>query len=106
RVAAIRGLARAVREGALDLGAHASLETAVAALVALPGFGDWTAQYVALRGLGEPDAFPAGDLGVRKALAIDGVLARERDAVARAEPWRPWRGYAVVALWTHDTVET
>ena len=105
RIRAIHGLARAVAEGALDLTAHASLESAVEALVALPGIGDWTAQYIALRGLGEPDAFPAGDLGVRKSLAHDGVLASEKDAVARAEAWRPWRGYAVISLWTHGTPE-
>ncbi len=105
RIAAIRGLAAAVAGGALDLGAHASLDDAVAALTALPGIGDWTAQYIALRGLGEPDAFPAGDLGVRKALGAGGRLASEREATKRAEAWRPWRGYAVIALWldlAHD----
>ena len=102
RIRAIHCLARAVAERSLDLGAHDSLEGAVAALVALPGIGDWTANYIALRGLGEPDAFPAGDLGVRKALARNGKLASEQEAVRRAEPWRPWRGYAVIALWTHE----
>jgi AraC family transcriptional regulator of adaptative response / DNA-3-methyladenine glycosylase II len=62
----------------------------------LPGIGEWTAQVVAMRALGDPDAFPAGDLGVRKALG--GVSARE--AEARAERWRPWRAYAVMHLWT------
>lgn len=61
----------------------------------LPGIGPWTAQYVALRALGEPDAFPASDLGIMKALG----LSRARDVLARAEPWRPWRGYAAVHLW-------
>jgi len=101
RLAAIRALARAVADGSLELGAHDSLDAAVAALTALPGIGDWTAQYIALRALGEPDAFPAGDLGVRKALAApDGALPAVKAAIARAEPWRPWRGYAVIALWT------
>jgi AraC family transcriptional regulator, regulatory protein of adaptative response / DNA-3-methyladenine glycosylase II len=102
RVAAIRSLARAVDGGTLDLDAHGSLDDAVATLTALPGIGDWTAQYIALRALGEPDAFPAGDLGVRKALARDGRPASQREAVTRAEAWRPWRGYAVIALWTHS----
>ena len=66
-----------------------------AALLELPGIGDWTAQYVAMRALGAPDAFPAGDLGVRKAL---GGLP-PKAAIARAETWRPWRSYAVMHLW-------
>jgi AraC family transcriptional regulator, regulatory protein of adaptative response / DNA-3-methyladenine glycosylase II len=67
-----------------------------AALLALPGIGDWTAQYVAMRALGAPDAFPAGDLGIRKAMGDD--LA-PRAQIARAEAWRPWRAYAVMHLW-------
>jgi AraC family transcriptional regulator of adaptative response / DNA-3-methyladenine glycosylase II len=100
RSVAIRALARAVADGALDLDA-ASLDDVIAALTALPGIGDWTAQYIALRALGEPDAFPAGDLGVRKALAHNGRLASPRETMARAERWRPWRSYAVIALWAH-----
>jgi AraC family transcriptional regulator of adaptative response / DNA-3-methyladenine glycosylase II len=61
----------------------------------IPGVGDWTAEYVAMRALHDPDAFPAGDLGVRRAL---GDLSA-RDAAARAEAWRPWRSYAVMHLW-------
>jgi AraC family transcriptional regulator, regulatory protein of adaptative response / DNA-3-methyladenine glycosylase II len=99
RITAIRSFARAVAEHRLDLGAHASLDDAITALTALPGFGDWTAQYIALRALGEPDAFPAGDLGVRKALAHHGRLPSARETESRAEAWRPWRGYAVIALW-------
>lgn len=64
--------------------------------VALPGIGDWTAQYVAMRALHEPDAFPASDLGIRKALG--GISPRA--ALQRAEAWRPWRSYAVIHLWT------
>ena len=100
RAAALRGFAAAVASGALDLGAFRDLDDAVAKLVALPGIGDWTAQYLAMRALGEPDAFPAGDLGVRQALAVRGALPSERDVRARAERWRPWRSYAVLALWT------
>lgn len=83
--------ARAVADGTVDLespdvaGVHA-------ALLAIPGIGPWTAEYVALRGLHWRDAFPAADLGVRKALGV-------RDATAEAEAWRPWRGYAVMHLW-------
>ena len=62
----------------------------------IPGVGDWTAEYVAMRALHDPDAFPAGDLGVRRAL---GDLSA-REASARAEAWRPWRSYAVMHLWS------
>lgn len=100
RAEAIRGLAAAVAERRLDFAALHGLDDAVARLKELPGIGDWTAQYVAMRALGEPDAFPAGDLGVRKAIARGGRLPGERETIARAERWRPWRAYAVIALWT------
>ena len=100
RAAALRGFAAAVAGGSLDLGAFRDLDDAVAKLTALPGIGDWTAQYLAMRALGEPDAFPAGDLGVRQALQRSGRLPSERETRERAERWRPWRAYAVLALWT------
>ncbi|HEY0133702.1 MAG TPA: AlkA N-terminal domain-containing protein, partial [Nannocystis sp.] len=68
----------------------------VTTLTALPGIGDWTAQYLVLRALHHPDAFPAGDLVLRKALGD----SSEKAARARAEAWRPWRAYAVMHLWT------
>jgi AraC family transcriptional regulator of adaptative response / DNA-3-methyladenine glycosylase II len=97
RVTALRALAGAVTEGSLDFGAPA--EEATAALAALPGFGPWTAQYVALRALGEPDAFPAADLVLRRMAAANGVPLTARALEAQAEAWRPWRGYAVLHLW-------
>jgi AraC family transcriptional regulator, regulatory protein of adaptative response / DNA-3-methyladenine glycosylase II len=106
RANAVQTFARAVANGSLDLVTPRPLEEHVAALTALPGIGDWTAQYLAMRALGEPDAFPAGDLGVRQALARaaagggSGELPSERAVLARAEAWRPWRAYAVIALWT------
>ncbi len=100
RAAALRGFAAAVASGELDLGAFRDLDDAVERLRTLPGIGDWTAQYLAMRALGEPDAFPAGDLGVRQALARGDRLPSEREVRARAERWRPWRAYAVLALWT------
>jgi len=99
RIAAIRGFARAVGDGTLDLGAARDLDDTVATLTQLPGVGPWTAHVIAMRALGEPDAFPAGDLGVRQALARNGRMPSEREATARAERWRPWRSYAVLALW-------
>jgi len=97
RVGALRALAQATTEGALDL--TAPVEEVTAALVALPGLGDWTAQYVALRALGEPDAFPAADLVLRRAAAAGGAPLTARALASRAEVWRPWRGYAVLHLW-------
>jgi AraC family transcriptional regulator of adaptative response / DNA-3-methyladenine glycosylase II len=93
-------IARAVRDGRVVFDATGDAEAIVLSLTALPGIGPWTAHYVALRGLGEPDAFPAGDLGLRKALAAQGrpPLA-EQDLARRAEAWRPWRGYAALHLW-------
>jgi AraC family transcriptional regulator of adaptative response / DNA-3-methyladenine glycosylase II len=99
RAETIRGLARAVAGGALVLDAALGLDDAVARLRALPGIGEWTAQYVAMRGLGEPDAFPAGDLGVRKALGNGHGLPSEAAVSRAAEAWRPWRAYAVMHLW-------
>ncbi|HEY3447586.1 MAG TPA: AlkA N-terminal domain-containing protein [Myxococcales bacterium] len=101
RAEAIRGLASAVAGGRIDFAAMRSLDESIAALRALPGFGAWTAHYVALRGLGEPDAFPAGDLGLRRALARGRELPSERAVRESAEPWRPWRAYAAFALWSH-----
>lgn len=105
RVAALRSLARAVADGSVELSAADGLDAFVERLSALPGIGPWSAHYLAMRALGEPDAFPAGDLGVRKALATGERLPSERDVIARAERWRPWRAYAVLALWTGHAPE-
>jgi AraC family transcriptional regulator of adaptative response / DNA-3-methyladenine glycosylase II len=102
RAAALRGFAAAVAEGALRLEELGSAEEAEARLVKLPGIGPWTAQYIAMRAVHDPDAFPAGDLVVRQALARGGKLPSERDVKARAERWRPWRAYATLALWAHQ----
>ncbi len=97
RADALRSLAGAASEGALDFGAP--VEEVVAALEALPGLGSWTAQYVALRALGEPDAFPAADLVLRRMAGASGEALTTRALQTRAEAWRPWRGYAVLHLW-------
>lgn len=96
RARSLLALARAVAEGSVRLDGHMGVDETMAALEALPGIGPWTAHYVAMRALRWPDAFPASDLGIRKALG--GVTAKE--AAARAERWRPWRSYAVLHLWT------
>ena len=64
-----------------------------------PGIGDWTAQYIAMRALGEPDAFPAADLGIIKALQEGGTRPTPKQVRRRAEAWRPWRAYAAIYLW-------
>lgn len=97
RAAALRELARAAASGRLDFGAPAG--EVAAALTALPGLGEWTAQYVALRGLGDPDAFPAADVVLRSMAAGSGGAPTARALEARAEAWRPWRGYAALHLW-------
>ena len=96
RGAAIAALAGAVAGGALPLDGTLPLETLVEKLCALPGIGSWTAQYLGMR-LGEPDAFPAGDLWLRRALDTD-----ERGLLARAEAWRPFRAYAAMHLWQSE----
>lgn len=98
RAASVRALAAAVDDGHLALGPGQRLDEFVAGISALPGIGAWTAHYVALRALGHPDAFPAGDLVLRQVLGRDGRLS-ERAAEARSQIWRPWRAYAVLHLW-------
>ena len=97
RVRALQALAEAVTRGTVDFGAPT--EEVAAALVALPGVGPWTASYVALRALGEPDAFPVGDLVLRRMASPNGALLAPRALEERAERWRPWRGYATLHLW-------
>ncbi len=92
RAASLVALAEATARGELRLDGQLPVEEALQQLERLPGIGPWTSHYVALRALHWPDAFPAGDLGVKKAL---GSRAAER-----AESWRPWRAYAVMHLWT------
>jgi len=99
RVAALGALARAVAAGQLDLEGGQAPEEVRRRLLALPGIGPWTADYVLLRALGEPDAFPAGDLGLRRALGQPGQPLTPRDLDERAKAWQPWRGYAALLLW-------
>jgi AraC family transcriptional regulator of adaptative response / DNA-3-methyladenine glycosylase II len=100
RAAAVLSFAGAVADGKVRLDASIGLDELVAALCELPGIGPWTAHYIAMRACGEPDAFPAGDLGLRRSAAGDGVRPSERDLLARAEAWRPWRAYAAMHLWS------
>jgi AraC family transcriptional regulator of adaptative response / DNA-3-methyladenine glycosylase II len=105
RAEALKALARAVAGGSIDF--SSSVEEVSAAMTALPGIGDWTAQYVALRALGDPDALPADDLVLKRRAGPPGSSTANRsrsgltarELVGRAEAWQPWRSYAVMHLW-------
>jgi AraC family transcriptional regulator, regulatory protein of adaptative response / DNA-3-methyladenine glycosylase II len=95
RAQTLRAWARHAASGLLHFPPGTPLETAVRRLREISGVGEWTAHYVALRALRYPDAFPAADLGLRKAAGLD----RPQDLVARSLAWRPWRAYAAMHLW-------
>ena len=102
RQAAIMALATEVAAGRIALHAGADVAATMAALTALPGFGDWTANYIAMRCLRWPDAFVAGDVALHKALGLDRSQSPTRlakEAEAQSQVWRPWRSYAVVRAW-------
>ncbi|MFC5491030.1 AlkA N-terminal domain-containing protein [Dokdonella soli] len=98
RAATIRGLAQAVLEGRVQFRAEQPLAAFERDLVALPGIGPWTAHYIAMRALAQPDAFPAADLILRRA-AGQGRTLGTRELEGLSEEWRPWRAYAVMLLW-------
>jgi AraC family transcriptional regulator, regulatory protein of adaptative response / DNA-3-methyladenine glycosylase II len=93
------GIATAVAERRISLHPAADVSATVAALKALPGIGDWTAQYIAMRALRWPDAFPAADVALWKALGVEKSSKAARQAEALSQAWRPWRSYAVIRAW-------
>jgi AraC family transcriptional regulator of adaptative response / DNA-3-methyladenine glycosylase II len=95
RAKTIVGMARAIADGKLSLMPNADIEATLEKLRALPGIGEWTAQYLAMRALAWPDAFPHTDLGVMRSLGE----RNPKRVLALAEAWRPWRAYAVLHLW-------
>lgn len=99
RAATLRTLSAAVADGRVHFGAGQRIGDFVQAFTALPGLGPWTAQYVAMRALHHPDAFPAGDLVLQQMLGGDGGRLSERATEAVSQAWRPWRAYAVLHLW-------
>ena len=99
RAATIRAVASAVASGELRFDTAPGLEEIVDRLMAVPGIGSWTAHYVAMRAFGEPDAFPASDLGLRRAASHTRRPLPERELARVAEHWRPWRAYAAMHLW-------
>ena len=99
RAGTIRAFAKAVTEGRVAFSSVANVEGFQTRLRELPGIGDWTAQYIAMRALGDPDAFPASDLGLLRASSLGNQL----ELAERAEAWRPWRAYAAMYLWESPT---
>jgi AraC family transcriptional regulator of adaptative response / DNA-3-methyladenine glycosylase II len=82
------------------------IDEAIAKLLSVPGIGDWTAQYIALRAIREVDAFPASDVGLlRGAMKVFGEVVTAKSLAQRAEEWRPWRAYAAQHLWAADTTK-
>jgi AraC family transcriptional regulator of adaptative response / DNA-3-methyladenine glycosylase II len=104
RAAALSSLAAAVVADPLIFGPRRGLDEAIAQLRSLSGIGEWTAQYIAMRELREPDAFPTGDIGLLRAMAdAQGRRPTPAGLLARAERWRPWRAYAALHLWASET---
>lgn len=102
RAATLLAVAKFAADGGLDIAPGASLDDTVKKLKEVRGIGEWTAQYIALRALRFPDAFPAGDLGLQKAAGAvgnDGEKISEGQLLVRAKNWSPWRGYAALLLW-------
>jgi AraC family transcriptional regulator of adaptative response / DNA-3-methyladenine glycosylase II len=95
RAETIRALSRAVASGKIDFEGVIDTEKFLRSLCEIPGIGKWTAQYVAMRALREPDAFPSSDLGLLRALKLKSY----RELESRADAWRPWRAYAAMYLW-------
>jgi AraC family transcriptional regulator of adaptative response / DNA-3-methyladenine glycosylase II len=96
----VTGLVAALADGSVVLNAGCDWDAARDQLLALPGIGPWTAEVIAMRGLGDPDAFPASDLGLRLAAEQLGLPTDHRELTARSRRWRPWRSYATQHLWT------
>jgi 3-methyladenine DNA glycosylase/8-oxoguanine DNA glycosylase len=91
--------------GDFSLRADQSLEQFRKEFSAVKGIGEWTVQYVAMRGLGIVDSFPAKDLGIIKALTVEGQKPKEKEILKRAEDWSPYRAYAALCLWRLNTME-
>jgi AraC family transcriptional regulator of adaptative response / DNA-3-methyladenine glycosylase II len=102
RRATVTAVASAALEDPLLFRRRASAEDTVSRLRAIRGVGEWTAQYIALRGAREPDAFPAGDLGLLRGAAAGAARPTPAQLLERAERWRPFRAYAAQHLWAAD----
>ena len=104
RIATLRAMATAAIEDPRLFDRSQTVEDTVTRLRAIRGVGDWTAHYIAMRACGEPDAFPASDIGLLRGGADrEGRRPTPADLLLRARAWRPWRAYAAHQLWAHDT---
>jgi AraC family transcriptional regulator, regulatory protein of adaptative response / DNA-3-methyladenine glycosylase II len=96
----LSALVAGLADNSVILDAGSDWECARTQLLALPGVGPWTAEVIAMRGLGDPDAFPASDLGLQLAAKQQGLPTHQRALIERSARWRPWRSYATQHLWT------
>lgn len=101
RILAIQAVAKEIEQGGLSFLGDTDTEQFVKSICKIKGIGEWTAHYVALRALNDPDAFPHGDLILRRAAAAEGETLTPKQLLLRAESWKPWRAYAVILLWKH-----
>ena len=102
RTATLRRLAELVVDGSLDLSGYADRRSMLDTLLGVRGIGPWTAAYVAMRALRDPDAFPTEDLGVRLGFEALGLSSKPAAILEHADRWRPWRAYAVMHLWNRE----
>jgi len=105
RADTLRSVAKAIDGGEVQLDAGADREEVETGLTSIKGVGPWTASYIAMRALKDPDAFPAKDLGLIRALERLGAPSAGASLLEMAERWRPWRAYAVHHLWASLTEE-
>ena len=101
RIAAIQAVARMVAAGELRMDCGVDTETFVEKICSIKGIGEWTAQYIAMRALNDPNAFPHSDLILRRAATAPGETLTPKQLRERAEPWQPWRAYCVILLWRY-----
>jgi 3-methyladenine DNA glycosylase/8-oxoguanine DNA glycosylase len=102
RQATIKTAAQGILDRDVQLTANQSFDTFSKDFSKLKGIGEWTVNYVAMRGLGMLDSFPASDLGVIKALATEEKILSKKEIMAMAEKWRPYRSYATLCLWNRN----
>ena len=100
RIATIQRLSAAVLDEQIDFYPSVDPERLRKSLLAIKGIGEWTARYILMRTIKHPDAMPYSDLGLRKAISSDGIPATETLLKEMSIPWKPWRAYAAMHLWS------
>ena len=101
RIAAIREIGRMIAGQELHIDCTLDTGSFVEKICGVKGIGEWTARYIAMRALNDPNAFPHSDLILRRAAANEGETLSAKQLLARAEGWQPWRAYSVILLWRH-----